>query len=1545
MSQRLLLLGLVLFNIVTSTIAQEKSGSVFNEWSQARYQNPGVRYAWPDHFRAFNVDMAALADKLKAAPSEFALPIQQSNVVLNLPMPDGTNSAFRIVETEVMHPVLAAAYPTIKTYTGQGVEHADEIVRLSITEHGLHVMVLSPRGDVYMDPLNQGDRINHIVYYKGDFRPNRPFECSTDDQELYKEIKQKLKSGGAGGSVLRTHGTQLRNYRIAMAATGEYTAFHGGTKSSALAAIVVSMNRVNGIYEKEVAVRMTLIPNDTLIIYTNGSTDPYTNNNGSTMLGENITNCNSVIGSANFDIGHVFSTGGGGVAYLGVPCTSNKAGGVTGSGSPVGDAFDVDYVAHEIGHQFGGQHTFNSATGSCSGGNRSAGSAYEPGSGITIMAYAGICGADNLAPNSIAYFHTHSFDQIVNYITTGSGNTCPTTTANGNTPPTATPAGLAYTIPFQTPFELNATGSDANGDAITYSWEEYDLGAAGTWNAPSGNAPLFRPFPPVSTGSRTFPKLSDILANTTTIGELLPSYARSMFFRVTVRDNRVGGGGVMHIDDTVKVTVINTTTPFRVTAPNTAVTWFSGSTTTVTWDVSSTNLSPINCANVAIELSTNGGNTFPITLLATTPNDGSETISVPANLTTQARVRIRAVGNIFFDISNTNFTIQSGSGVLTVLNTNALASSNLCAGQTLSVGFSGDGSANSGNTYTAQLSSSAGSFTSPVTIGTLSSTASSGAISCTIPAGTAQGTGYRIRVIASNPAITGSNNGTNLSIFQTIGSTGVISGSASVCQGQGSIVYSVPAVSNATTYAWTLPTGFSITANSGTNSITVSTSASAVSGSITVTPSNPCSTGAASTAYTVTVNPLPGAAGVITGPANPCPGSTGNVYSVGPISNASTYTWTLPSGASITSGSGTNSITVTFGSAGGSLGVAGTNSCGSGSSSSLSVNIQSAPVVPVIAVSPAASACIPDSITLTVPAQAGTNFQWRRNGVNITGATGTSYKAWQSGSYDVVATFTSVGAQSFSSTTSAAIPDNSCTGSSTSVVVSGYNNPVRSSGIFVKINSLTHTWVGDLDLFLETPSGVKLGLSDQTGNANNSGDNFTNTVFADSGSVILPTTGAPYTSLYKPWNAAFTVTGCTGVTTGITTFNSIGNGSVNPNGTWKLWAYDRASTDTGRIVSWTISFPFQSYTCSQTAVPVTLTFNSAPSVPVIIGTDSVCVGSTAVVYTVSSQAGVNYSWTVPTGVTITGGQGTNSITTTWSSSAVSGNVGVILSNACGNRTATLGVLVETAPTGPTVSGSATVCKGQSGVVYSTTIQAGVNYTWTVPSGVTITSGQGTNSISTTWGATSVSGNVLVTLSSACGTTSGSRIVTVNATPTISSFSPSSGTPGTTIIVNGSGFTGVTAVAFNGTPAAAFSVISTSQLSAVVPTGAALGKIGVTNSCGTVLSTNNFLPINNLTLQVTALIEGLRVSGGNMVPQLSSTQSDSITVQLRQSVSPFNIVFTGTGIMNLSGQVSLSLPAALNGSSVYIVVRHRNSLETWSKLPVSLSSFTSYNFKQ
>ena len=1173
--------------------AQNPSSRETNYWTETVVSSP--RYQFPSDYRSFRLDLGAMMDLLAVAPHESAIrPATQSPLRISIPMPGGGFARFSIVETEVMHPELTAAYPHIRTYAGQGIDDPHALARFSITLKGFHAMVLSPDGTVFIDPWDNGNTADYIVYDKRSLAPGRTFSCESDEH-LFRKLRQI--SPESGYTNLRTHGSQLRTYRLALAATGEYTAFHGGTRASALSAMVVSMNRVNGIYETEVAVRMVIIPNDTLIIYTNGSTDPYTNNSGSTMLGENISNINSVIGSSNYDIGHVFSTGGGGVAYLGVPCTNNKAGGVTGSGSPVGDAFDVDYVAHEIGHQFGAQHTFNSSTGSCSG-NRSAAAAYEPGSGITIMAYAGICGSDNLAPNSIAYFHTHSFDQIVNFITTGSGNSCPVVTSTGNSPPSATPQGLSYVVPFQTPFELTATGSDPNGDPITFSWEQYDLGPSGTWNNPSGNAPLFRPFSPITSGSRSFPRLSDILNNTTTIGEILPSYSRSLFFRVTARDNRVGGGGVFHIDDTVKVTVVNTATAFSVTSPNTNVTWFTGSIASVTWNVASTNVSPVNCSNVQILLSLDGGNTFPVTLSASTPNDGSETINVPGNITSQARVKIKGVGNIFFDISNVNFAIQSGSAVLSSLATDALPSSTLCAGQSLNVSFSGNGPAGSGNIFTAQLSGPTGSFASPVNIGSVSSTLASGTITCTVPAGTLQGTGYRIRVVSSNPSLAGSDNGSNLAVYRALGATGSINGPVSVCQGQTGIILSTSAVTNATTYSWTLPAGYSITSGTGTGSITVTVAANAASGNVTVTPSNPCYTGTTSASFTLAVNPLPSTAGAITGAAQPCRSSTGNVYTVPVIANALFYTWTLPSGASITSGSGTNSITVSYGTSAssGSITAAGTNGCGNGTASSLSIVPQSTPAVPVITSAPATTACAGTSIQLSVTPSPGIQYQWRKDGANIPGATGSTYTATATGSYDVVASIAPVASRLLTTTSPVTIPDNSCTGASSAISVSGYNYPVRSSGIYVRISSLTHTWVGDLDIYLETPSGQRLGLSDQTGNANNSGDNFTNTVFADSGAVVLPTSGAPYSSLYKPWNQIFTVNSCTGNSTNLTTFGSIGGGVINPNGTWSLKVFDRGSLDTGRVAGWSLFFPFQSYPCTVVSTPVALSFQQAPSV-------------------------------------------------------------------------------------------------------------------------------------------------------------------------------------------------------------------------------------------------------------------------------------------------------------------------------------------------------------
>jgi hypothetical protein len=608
----------------------------------------GERRIVPDRYSVFEADLGALRTALDRAPLEFSETARLHQATLAVPMPDGSTARFRIEESPIMETALANEFPEIKTYVAQGIDDPYATARLDRTPFGFHAMILSPHGTVFVDPYWHGDDRYYLSYYKRDFHTDKQFVCET---EGYLEK--------AADEAFVPNGSTLRTYRLCVAATGEYTAFHGGTVPLAMAAITTSVNRVSGVYERDMAIRMVLIANNSSVVYTNGATDPYSNNNGSTMLGQNQSNLDSVIGNANYDIGHVFSTGGGGVATLGCVCTTGiKARGVTGSPSPVGDAFDIDYVAHEMGHQFGGNHTFNSTTSACAG-NRVASAAYEVGSGSTIMAYAGICGADNLQPNSDDYFHGKSYDEIVAYSTTGNGNSCDVETATGNTPPTVD-AGPSYTIPRSTPFALTATASDVNGDALTYCWEEFDLGPSGSGTTDNGSSPILRSFDPSTSPTRIFPKLSDILANTTTYGELLPTTNRTMTFRATVRDNRAGGGGVNF--DTTTVTSTTSAGPFSVSSHNTTSTLAGTTQITVTWNVANTTAAPVSTASVRILFSADAGATFPFVLAESTPNDGSETVTVPDFATTQGRIKVEAIGNVFFDINNSNLTVLAVSG-------------------------------------------------------------------------------------------------------------------------------------------------------------------------------------------------------------------------------------------------------------------------------------------------------------------------------------------------------------------------------------------------------------------------------------------------------------------------------------------------------------------------------------------------------------------------------------------------------------------------------------------------------------------------------------------------------------------------------------------------------------------------------------------------------------------------------------------------------------------------------------------------------------------
>ncbi len=652
-------------SLPSAIIAQANTGM----WKRisaekAQQSDQLIRKAIPVKETFFSLNIEALKTALVNVGNRFE---SESYATVSFPDANGKLNRFKVFEASIMEPALQAQFPEIRSYVAQGIENPHELMRFSITPQGLHTMTFgTDMGTQFIDPYSKNDNI-YTVYAKKDIQArNFGFECDVIGDDVAIEHTEDLNV-----QARNADDGNLRNYRIAIGCTGEYANFHiaqagvgAGTdaqkRAAVLAAMNVTMTRVNGVYERDLSVTMTIIANNTLLIFLDPGSDPYTNNNGGALLGQNQTVCDALIGASNYDIGHVFTTGGGGIASLGSTCVNGlKARGVTGLPAPVGDAYDIDFVAHELGHQFGAPHTFNgNAPGTSCLTQRTASNAYEPGSGTTIMAYAGICPPQNVQSNSDPYFHQKSLQVMWDHIT--SFASCPgNTTATGNSDPTSN-AGANHTIPRSTPYKLTGSSTDPDGTAShIFTWEQYDLGPAGLPLETNISGPLVRSFEGTTSPIRYVPRLQDVLSNggSSTTWEKLSLVNRNITYRLTVRDNDPRGGQTA-VDEMV-ATVNNSAGPFVVTSQNVGgITYEGNSTQEVTWNVAGTTGSGINTANVNILLSTNGGFTFDTVLLANTPNDGSQNVVLPNVSAPNCRIIVEAVGNIFYNINLQPFQIE-----------------------------------------------------------------------------------------------------------------------------------------------------------------------------------------------------------------------------------------------------------------------------------------------------------------------------------------------------------------------------------------------------------------------------------------------------------------------------------------------------------------------------------------------------------------------------------------------------------------------------------------------------------------------------------------------------------------------------------------------------------------------------------------------------------------------------------------------------------------------------------------------------------------------
>lgn len=607
-----------------------------------------------DNLALFELDISALKQSLQ--------PLQNSAIVseieIEIPNKRGELEKFKIHEFSNFEPALQAQFPDIRSYSGIGLTDKNASVYFSMSPKGIQTMVLrSDTTSEFIERFSDSQDIYELFDSNTRKKGDLPLSCSTADVLLNKQLVTKTVATTANNGVYKT-------LRLALACTGEYTTYFGGV-TQALAAMNATLTRVNGIFNRDLALHLNLIANNTVLLYTNAATDPYSPSsvgaNGAWNL-ELQNDLTAKIGNANYDIGHLFgaSGGGGNAGCIGCVCQNPisstdlaKGSGYTSpaDGKPEGDTFDIDFVVHEMGHQLGANHTFSHET-------EGTGVNVEPGGGSTIMAYAGVTDY-NVQSHSDDYFAYVSIAQIQNNLATKS---CPITTVLSNKTPTSN-AGADFVIPKGTAFVLKGSGSDPNGDVLSYCWEENDsatsaTGANSITYSTKTDGPLFRSLSPSISPIRYMPAQNKVLTNMlSSTWESVSDVARTLHFTLTIRDNAADGLAQTNTDAMV-VTVDATKGPFEVTSQNTVnVSWKPLSLQTITWAVNNTS-NLLGSANINIKLSVDGGLTFSTMLKANTPNDGSELIIVPNGIKGKnCRILIEPTANIYYAINKEPFAI------------------------------------------------------------------------------------------------------------------------------------------------------------------------------------------------------------------------------------------------------------------------------------------------------------------------------------------------------------------------------------------------------------------------------------------------------------------------------------------------------------------------------------------------------------------------------------------------------------------------------------------------------------------------------------------------------------------------------------------------------------------------------------------------------------------------------------------------------------------------------------------------------------------------